>query len=325
MTRRKNTWRALRKAREFMHVGDICTLPIDPFELYKLHGWNLLRNSFVERRSGERDPFDIKKDNVDAYTFWKDGRYLTIYDDTKPINRIRWTLAHEIGHIFLGHLPELRVEKLKRNMEEISEEYYELLEVEANKFASELLTPISLLKEANITDKEYISSICQVSKDAATICENEILEQSYKTIHTEARSFYRRQFKEFLAPVNFCSSADIDIPFAVLKGKSRLIVQTTDRSVDRDQEGRFILCPECKNETFSDTAKYCKCCGLHLFHTPRILITRCNKFNPADAHHCEHCGAQTFSIKLGLLKHAKEILEENGENLALDWAFIYNL
>lgn len=63
------------------------------------------------------------------------------YNSTHPDTRIRFTIAHELGHILLGHNTSSRMIDLttKEPKEEL-----------ANVFAAELLVPLSLLKTENL-------------------------------------------------------------------------------------------------------------------------------------------------------------------------------
>lgn len=314
MIRRARTWMATRKAREFMYQSGIDSLPVDPFELYTRYGWKLRSNSYVENKYMVRDPFDLRKDKVDAYTFWDGEQYMTVYDDRQPMARIRWTLAHEIGHIFLGHLLEIRERNI--SLRGLSEAMYQVLEKEANFFAKELLTPLWLLKELNVVHREDISMICSVSGQAAEIRELELIDHIHKKIHIEARAFYRRQFNEFLTPIAVCAKSDIEIPFGILN------INTFHRfnffcEYDDDNSSKRDKCPKCGNQSFSINADYCKCCGTYLYWKRPKHIQHCNAINSSDAKHCEKCGSPTYSLKKGLLPFWLQLLEWNGEQIAV--------
>ena len=76
----------------------------------------------------------------DGATIEKNGRYLVVYNKhATPQDRKRFTIAHELGHIFHGHHEELGVHTLRRLWVEKS--LYEVMEDEANCFARNLLCP----------------------------------------------------------------------------------------------------------------------------------------------------------------------------------------
>lgn len=97
----------------------------------------------------------------------------------KPINRIRFTLAHELGHIILNHDKRDVYDGEKyRELEDICEDELPSCapakETEANVFASELLIPLDQLKKyaKQGYDLEKLADIFQVSKHAMSIAYN---------------------------------------------------------------------------------------------------------------------------------------------------------
>lgn len=86
------------------------------------------------------------------------GKAFIRYNTYHSNNRNRFTVAHEIGHLLLGHTsPCLR-----------GTDSNSLLEIEANQFAAELLMPLELLKEAikKYPTVNILARQCWVSKDA---------------------------------------------------------------------------------------------------------------------------------------------------------------
>ena len=76
----------------------------------------------------------------DGATIAMRGRYLIVYNKQQtPRERIRFTLAHELGHIFHRHHNELGVETLQRMW--VEKHLYDVMEDEANCFARNLLCP----------------------------------------------------------------------------------------------------------------------------------------------------------------------------------------
>ena len=140
-------WRAIRVARHFMQRSRTSSLPVDPFKYYDMFGWGRFSLSESEKLYGKNDPLKLRDNKCDAVTLWNGSNYITIYDESKPPERIRWTLAHEIGHIVLGHFEFENTSFF----EGITSEEYKTLETEANYFAKELLAPIWVLNEIGIT------------------------------------------------------------------------------------------------------------------------------------------------------------------------------
>lgn len=98
----------------------------------------------------------------DGYTEHVNGRY-TIYisSSIEHVGRRRFTAAHEIGHIILGHvgMPGL----VNREPSERDNP----VERAANVFASRLLAPACVLWGCNAYTPEQIMQLCNISRQAA--------------------------------------------------------------------------------------------------------------------------------------------------------------
>ncbi len=88
-------------------------------------------------------------------------------NQSDPVYRQSFTIAHELGHIVLGHSPNKYGVLLRNTHKETTDE-----EKEANAFAAYLLMPDSLLKETmkkySLTEKniEILAGIFGVSNEA---------------------------------------------------------------------------------------------------------------------------------------------------------------
>lgn len=85
-----------------------------------------------------------------------------VINDAQHARRKRFSLAHEIGHLLLGHGPvafksDIQILRSARH------------EAHANRFAAELLMPKCLLKKYGFLKPEEICGLCQVSLEAARI------------------------------------------------------------------------------------------------------------------------------------------------------------
>lgn len=89
------------------------------------------------------------------------GKEIVIgYNASQHPNRQRFTIAHEIGHLLLGHTHQ------GSDYESDSKEFKE---IEANHFASELLMPENILKDDYLfkgIDPKILASNYQVSEQA---------------------------------------------------------------------------------------------------------------------------------------------------------------
>lgn len=82
---------------------------------------------------------------------------IVYFNKNYNIKRIRFTLAHELGHILLKH----------ENLNHTIHTYNNIEEYQANIFARCLLMPAIVLKELNCISPQDILNICQVSLQAA--------------------------------------------------------------------------------------------------------------------------------------------------------------
>ncbi len=97
----------------------------------------------------------LQKIDIDGFLS-NDLKYIfideDIYNDPRQENRLRFTLAHEVGH-FILHRKEIQACKFRSEndwihfREEIQEEDLLWFEQQAYEFAGRLLVPVSLLKK----------------------------------------------------------------------------------------------------------------------------------------------------------------------------------
>ena len=135
---------------------NIHTLPIDPFEIIKKRGYILVPFSTVK--------LDFLEDSIDkqndAFSFYnpKEKAYVIVFDDSKPYDRLRFTLMHEIGHIELGHKCE---SDLARRM--------------ADYYAGYALAPSPLIHEFANGNINAIRHVFWISKYCAEVCRDRYL------------------------------------------------------------------------------------------------------------------------------------------------------
>ena len=142
---RNNSWQCLL---DF----ELTRLPIDLLQITRRAGIRVIRNSLVHDL--------LPGENGKAYF---DGeRWTILYDDQNPTELSRFTIAHELGHIFLGH--ELRHTKYA-GVQEIVEK--PVSEKHANAFATRLLCPACVLWGLELHTADEIASACRVDPEIA--------------------------------------------------------------------------------------------------------------------------------------------------------------
>ena len=195
-----NFKRATKRAYEFLLELDVKEFPIDPFKIIKRFedNWHLLSWTELKINTGVEDPFNLKRNGAEAATKIQRGTndYIIVYDDSFSMDRIRWTIAHEIGHIVLGHL--VYYEETALNRGGLTQEQYGVLEVEAHWFAGILLSPHVVLNLYDVKDIQEIAFLCNISKEAAEKCEgylNKFRPQFVDLERKLVRNFYNFFFK----------------------------------------------------------------------------------------------------------------------------------
>lgn len=162
---------------------NITKLPISLVSIANKSNIQIVKNSVVNLlRATER--------GISVY----DGdKWLIVYDDNIKTSVNRFTIAHEFGHIFLGH--ELKKGYYARTFDNKPE-----VEQAADMFAARLLAPACVLHELHATTAEKIAEICNISIQAAK-------HRAERMAILEARNKYylhplerqvRKQFEDYI-------------------------------------------------------------------------------------------------------------------------------
>ncbi len=108
-----------------------------------------------------KDVFSYYNINLKAFINSSDEAFIknniVYFNKSYNIKRVRFTLAHELGHILLKH----------ENLTHTVHTYNNTEEYQANIFARGLLMPAIVLKELNCIEAQDIADICIVSLQAA--------------------------------------------------------------------------------------------------------------------------------------------------------------
>lgn len=92
------------KAVELYKKLCITTFPVDMYNVMNVLGIRVIPLSKAAQKIGQI----FYTHNLDGLSFYdkRSKQFCVFYNDTMPQERIRFTLAHELGHIALGHLQE---------------------------------------------------------------------------------------------------------------------------------------------------------------------------------------------------------------------------
>lgn len=183
-----NIYGAYKKARnaswQALIDNNVDRLPVDIVRIVCDNGILLLKNSQAK---------ELRNDEAGISIF--DGKqWFIVYDDTLPLGRKRFTVAHELGHIFLGH-PLIAGFHARTTGGKLPQ-----TESEANVFASRFLAPACVLWGLNIHAAADIERVCEISGEAAEIRAKRMAElykrNMFLTSPLERRVY--NQFKDFI-------------------------------------------------------------------------------------------------------------------------------
>lgn len=277
------------------------------------------------------------------------GLYIIYYNDcdTKKIdnNRYRWNIAHELGHVRLGHHKHYPDSKLFRNR--LSAETYKDLESEADMFAAYILVPHIVLSCLEVTSDREIAKLCRVSDTASSYRESDMklwrerkklqeydflilshfadyveLKQENPKVYEWLLTHRACKFCGGVLPSfshTFCSFCGANVAQKYLSRRS--LMQYSGIKVD--DLGRAEECPNCHNTEVYESGHFCVICGCRIINvcsqsTPETQFRPTCTHNdplPGNARYCPYCGAKTTFFE------SKFIDSWNGEDDSDDLPF----
>lgn len=132
---------------------NVSELPVKTTQIARAAGIKVVKNSDVH----ELEPYESGSSTFDG------SQWYIVYDDENTKQRSRFTIAHELGHIFLGH--ELKKGYHTRKFDLTKPD----VEQAADIFASRLLAPACVLWALNVHTAAEISALCDISNAAAQV------------------------------------------------------------------------------------------------------------------------------------------------------------
>ena len=152
-----NAYKRYKDARNaawqcLLDVG-INALPVKTLKITSFFGIDVVKNSEVKMLR----PLESGCCMID-----KVGKRVIVFDDTERMGRVRFTVAHELGHILLGHELEAGFGHYRK----ISEGK-PTIETQADEFAARLLAPACVLNALNAYNSDDIARLCGISRKAA--------------------------------------------------------------------------------------------------------------------------------------------------------------
>ena len=204
--------------------------------------------------------------------------------------RCNFTLAHELAHIFCGHLaiPEDFKTKEERDLEDM----------EADEFAGRLLMPEEMILKSQFRSRSELAREFLVSEAAVFIRLNNL--KRLDLFQTPRQDICPVCGNDRISPVaDYCGICGARLSRT---GKEGVRVVEYTRAVT-DKNNRMLFCPVCGNEEFSDGAQYCRICGTPAYNwcASDDDFLRCRHVNDSNARYCELCGSPTVYLRKRLL------------------------
>lgn len=151
---------------------NVRSLPIRISDICK--SYNITLSKFSKNKASiEKLKCERAMHNNDGFNSLLNGEYVIFYDDSKSQQRCRFTVAHELGHILLGHTGKYDL------INHEPSEKDNPIEQAANVFASRLLAPACVLWGLNARTPEEIMKYCDITYTAAQF-RAERMEQLYQ-------------------------------------------------------------------------------------------------------------------------------------------------
>lgn len=148
----------------------------------------------VCRQMGIRVQLYTPTDENDGYCALFLGRPRIFVSERCSSERQRFTIAHELGHILLGHVGQRQLVNREPSPSDNP------IESEANVFASRLLAPACVLWALDARTPEEIAALCRISYQAASFRAERmkvLYQRGMFLKHPLEREVYR-QFEEFI-------------------------------------------------------------------------------------------------------------------------------
>jgi hypothetical protein len=169
----------------------VCRLPVSTIHVARHYGVNVVKYADAARLNalysdaGTATPHDTNNARArsSGQAVSQGGVWYIIYNDAEPRRRCRFTIAHELGHIVLGHLiddesaaPPPRTSTQRNSLHRDDNERA------ADTFAACLLMPAVILREARLLTPDAISRACDVSYTAALSRSRRIAEMEIRRV-----------------------------------------------------------------------------------------------------------------------------------------------
>lgn len=308
---------AFEKSQQVLNQLRILAFPIDIFSVLKDAG------IFVQTVSEFKSFSPSNKTQIrDAkcYYYVEANEYLILYNENVNEYRIRFSLAHEYGHIVLGHLNEEITEISRGGLDDVT--YYRM-EGEANVFAGNFLAPPIIINEIldnGLFDTKLLKRIFELSEPSLTEYRKRdfslwksipMLPEEKQIISRYKNPVYRCircQYEIMMRDTNYCPICGNN-KFTDKERKFEVYYDDFEELTN----GRLELCHVCENEDINHGI-YCPICGFPVENKctgDKNEGISCGPVSKGNFRYCPDCGSTTTFFARKLLKSWEEEQESN--------------
>lgn len=331
-------------ANNFLINNNIDHFPVDPIEIISnidnCDLYTVEELSELSKRTEKEIIESVIRSKDGATLYDEENNYYTIIYNKKILSpgRIRFTLAHELGHIVLKHLEIYEQTRISRRG--LNNKENNVLEKEANTFAGLVLAHPKILQFINIINYKQLLYICSISKEAAkfrfkyykknlsrpiTLKERQIITQFLPYI--ESKKYYKYIY--FTCSNCFGYLLDKNIkycPYCGIKIQKKRFKERFNMIYDGyklDSNSKAVICPVCNNELIPTNGEYCNICGTYIVNKctyegyddgdPEHFIPPCGTKLDGTARFCHVCGKMSTFYRDNILKSWDGELKEKEE------------
>lgn len=158
-------------AWETLIKNNVTSMPIRPAQIAQEMGISVFEYSEFSRATG-RNLNDIQeKYGADGFTQMIDDEHVIFYNQEHCPGRVRWTLAHELGHIILGHTFGVTGALTRQGKKK---DFYD---IQADNFAARLLCPESVVHLCGVESQYELQELTDLSNIASKYAWQDLCER----------------------------------------------------------------------------------------------------------------------------------------------------
>ena len=314
------------KAIEFLQIHNIGELPLSPQDICKKNRWKLRNYSdYSNRLNVSISELCELLGTEEGECILRKQEYTILYNDKlknpgKHRGRILFTIFHEIGHIFLNHLLDYPQTTYKRGG--LTERQYQVLEDEANHFASYVLAPPPLLHLMSwVGQITTISDSCLLSTKAAKIASEKATNEMKFFFPSTSITKIQILFHDYIhrKHCRVCKGAfisELEKPHCPYCGSKATYwgrksnMSKIYKGIKTDETGKALVCPICENSELED-GDFCPICSISVTNQctkqeydsfGRLDPDPCELVLKGNYRYCPQCGGKSTFLINGLLK-----------------------